>query len=201
MDGYIALYSAVSVLLIGRYYQERRSIDLLSAISCLVLMCNIKNEGILIGLLGAMSIIVTAMLSTTFKFRDFKNTLSAYRAGWLVLIISPGVLWSVVYKHKWHLMNDLQIGTLESVYRLSNRISDGVSFPLILKKTFFHSEKRAVVSSGLVFRMHHMACPFQKTYCKLDPRFLYRHGLLFLHSDHLSYNAARFNLASKHFSG
>jgi len=140
MDGYIAFYSAISVLLLGRYLKERRSIDLISALSCLALLSNIKNEGILIGLVVTVSIAITGILSNTFKLSEFKRYFSLYRVGWLAVIVTPCILWSVFYKYKWHLVNDLQIGTTEAFFRMSNRFSDGISFPLILKETFFHDE-------------------------------------------------------------
>jgi hypothetical protein len=140
MDGYIAFYSAISLLLLGRYFQERRLIDLMSAMSCLALLSNIKNEGILIGLVVIVSIAITGILSTTFKLIEFKKFFSLYRVGWLAIIITPCILWSVFYKYKWHLVNDLQIGTSQAFFRIINRFSDGVSFPLILKRTILHDE-------------------------------------------------------------
>jgi hypothetical protein len=140
MDGYIAFYSAISVLLLGRYFKEHRMLDLMSAVSCLAMLSNIKNEGFLIVLAVIMSIAVTGILSNTLKFDEFKKYFSLYLAGWLTVIITPCILWSVFYKHIWNLMNDLQIGTAESFIRMNNRLSDGVSFPLIIKETFFHNE-------------------------------------------------------------
>lgn len=140
VDGYVAFYAVIFLLLSGRYFQKRRLIDLLSALSCLALLSNIKNEGILIALLGLVSIIMTGMISDRIKVTDFKKIFSPYHAAWLALIAAPFILWSIVYKNKWHLTNDLQIGTVESFFRLSNRLFDGVSFPFVLKETFFHSE-------------------------------------------------------------
>ncbi len=140
MDGYIALYSAISMLLLGRYFQERRLIDLISAGSCLALLSNIKNEGILIALLGVISIAITCVLITSFKWIEFKKHFSIYRTGWLALMVSPCIIWSVFYKYQWNLANDLQLGTAETFFRFYNRFFDGVSLPLILKETFFHDQ-------------------------------------------------------------
>lgn len=140
MDGYVAFYSAISMLLLGRYLKHRNLLDLMSAMSCLVLISSIKNEGIFIGLAGMLSIVATGILSSIFKVIELKKIISLYRVGWLAVIISPSILWSVFYRHKWGLTNDLQLGTTEAFFRMMNRFSDGVSFPLILKKTFFYEE-------------------------------------------------------------
>jgi len=140
LDGYIALYAAISMLLLGRYFQEQRFLDLMSAVSCLALLSNMKNEGILLGLIGAAAIAVTGMLSTTFKWNEFKKHLNIYRMGWLIVMMAPCILWSVFYRYQWRLVNDLQIGTADALFRMSSRFLDGVSFPLILKETMFHQE-------------------------------------------------------------
>ena len=140
MDGYVALYSAVSVLLLGRYFQEHRLIDLMSALSCLALLSNIKNEGIAVGLLGTVSIVISATLFKSFKLNDLKKHFNPYLITWLAIIISPCMLWSIFYKHKLRLVNDLQIGTAEAFFRLINHFSDGVSFRLILKESIFHED-------------------------------------------------------------
>lgn len=140
MDGYVALYVAVSMLLFGRYLKSRRLLDLLSAISCLALVCNLKNEGMLIGLIGMSSIVVMKLSSDKFRLSEIKKAFNVYRLIWLAVIISPCIIWSVFYKYKWGLTNDLKVGTLESFSRIIQRLSDGVSFPLILEKTFFHDE-------------------------------------------------------------
>jgi hypothetical protein len=135
MDGYVAFYTAISMLLFGRYFKHRHLLDLMSGISCLALISNLKNEGILIALVGMLSIVITGILSSKFKLIEFKKIFSIYRVAWLIVIISPCILWSVFYKHKWRLTNDLQIGTTESFFRIVNRFSDGVSFPYIIEQT------------------------------------------------------------------
>jgi hypothetical protein len=140
LDAHIAFYSAISVLLLGRYFQEYRFIDLMSAVSCLALLSNMKNEGILLGLIGAASIAITGILSASFQWNALKKHLSIYRMGWLAVMMTPSILWSIVYKYQWHLLNDLQIGTTEAFFRMRDRIFDGLSFFLILKETIFHKE-------------------------------------------------------------
>jgi hypothetical protein len=150
MDGYVALYAAVSMILIGRYFSNRRPLDLMSSISCLALVSNLKNEGILIGLTGTFAIVITWALSSKSRLIDFKNIFSLHSLCWLSFIISPGILWSVFYKHQWGLINDLHIGTTAAFFRMMNRFSDGVSFSLILKNIFFYDES-AVWLALIVF--------------------------------------------------
>ncbi len=146
MDGYIAFYAAIAVLLLGRYFQKRRPVDLMSALICLALLCNIKNEGIVIGLVGITSFFITTLLSDKFKYRELKQFFNPYRIIWLAVIVTPCLIWSVFYKHQWRLANDLQIGTPQSWFRIAGRFSDGESFPLILKSTFFHDESAVCLS-------------------------------------------------------
>ncbi len=140
MDGYVALYSAISMLLAGRYFKHRRLLDLMSGIGCLLLISNFKNEGILIALIGMFSILATGILAPSFSWIDLKKVFSWPLMGWLAMIASPCIIWSFFYKRQWGLMNDLQLGTAESLLRIMNRLSDGVSLQFILKKTLFHDE-------------------------------------------------------------
>ncbi|HLZ19246.1 MAG TPA: hypothetical protein VKO67_06520, partial [Smithellaceae bacterium] len=163
MDGYLALYAAIAVLLLGRYYQKRRPVDLLSAVSCLALLGNIKNEGIVIGLVGMASFFITALLSDKFKSIAWKPLFNPYRIFWLAVIVAPCLIWSVLYKYQWRLANDLQIATPQSWFRIVGRFSDGESFPLILKSTFFHDESAVCLSlvaliAGLVALMALKRC-------------------------------------------
>jgi len=140
MDGYLALYSAVSMLLAGRYFKDRRQLDLLSSLVCLALVSNLKNEGILVCLTGIFSVAAVELSSGGFKLSGLKKHFSIYRLIWLTVIFSPCLTWSVYYKNKWGLANDLKIGTMESFSRIISRLSDGVSFPLILQKTIYQNE-------------------------------------------------------------
>lgn len=140
MDGYVALYTAVSMLLAGRYFKEGRLLDLMAGIICLAMLGNIKNEGLLIVLIGMFALTATGILSREFRFADFKRLLGFCRVGWLAVILSPGIIWSVFYKSKWALTNDLQLGAAAGFDRMMNRLFDGVSFPIIFKGTFFNIE-------------------------------------------------------------
>ena len=146
MDGYIAFYAAVAVLLLGRFFQKRRSLDFLSAISCLALLSNIKNEGMAIALAVMASYFLTELLSNKFSLTGWKQLFSPYRIVWLSAMITPCLIWSVVYKNQWRLKNDLRIGTSEAWIRIIGRFTDGESLPLILKTTIIHDESAVWLS-------------------------------------------------------
>jgi hypothetical protein len=148
MDGYIALYSAMSMLLLGRYFKHRTLSDLMSALSCLALISNIKNEGIVIALIAMMSITITHIISNRFNGDELKKIFGMNRMAWLMMIAAPCILWSVVYKNLWGLTNHLQMGKSETILRLINNLSDGKSIPLILERTL--SFKATSVSLSLI---------------------------------------------------
>jgi hypothetical protein len=138
MDGYLAFYAGISMLLLGRYFREGRSLDLMSAVSCLALLSNIKNEGILLALLGVVSIAITDMYAGTLRRLRLKRGFTLYVICWLILIASPSALWTALYRYQWNVRNDLQLGTADGFRRIFDRLSDGSSFPSILYSTLFH---------------------------------------------------------------
>lgn len=148
MDGYVALYSAVAMLLAGRYFSDGRLFDLMSSFSCLALISNIKNEGMLLASIGLISIVVTGIISG--KFPEIRKKMSvAYRFVWCIIIAAPGFIWSTIYKFRWNLANDLQVGTSESSYRAIDRLMDGVTLPMILKKSVIHQNSAVILSTAL----------------------------------------------------
>ena len=140
MDGCVAFYAAVSMLLFGRYFQRGRPLDGMAGISCLAMAGNVKNEGLLIGLIGIFAVAAAGILSRRFRLADFKGFFRPGRIAWLAAILSPGVIWSVYYKSKWGLASDLQLGKAAALDRMIHRVWDGVSLPHILKATFFNQE-------------------------------------------------------------
>jgi len=62
MDGYLAIYFALSMLLFGRYLDTGKIQDLLSSILCLFLLLYLKNEGALAVIAGACSMIVVSLV-------------------------------------------------------------------------------------------------------------------------------------------
>jgi len=131
MDGYLALYFSIALLLLGRYIHSSQTIDLLSSVCCLVFLLYLKNEGILAALIGLSLIFAVRLLKNrSFPIKNvFKTNWKYYLAGFIVLL--PFAVW-LFYKHQWNLSNDLGIGTTESFTRISRRLSDG-SYLLILQ--------------------------------------------------------------------
>jgi len=139
MDGYFALYFSISLLLYGRYMISRRTIDIVSSVCCLLLLLNIKGEG----LLAVISVITGFCLIMSIKFVrkqcppiQLKKLFKLYwRAGFALFIwLSPFMMWNI-YKQRWNLSNDLQIGSMQSLARISSRLTDG-SWLVIVERSF-----------------------------------------------------------------
>ncbi len=134
MDGYLALYMALSMLLLGRFYRNLKPIDLISSMICLILLVYIKNEGELALILGVFGITFTLILK---KVKDIRKNIQKQWPILLALIIFliPFALWSL-YKHQWGLSNDLEIGSQNSMIQLVKRIENG-SFFYIINEVYF----------------------------------------------------------------
>lgn len=131
IDGYLALYFSIAMLLLGRYVGSSQSIDLISSAGCLMLLLYIKNEGALAALIGFCLIVPfflwknKSYLTKEIFIKSWKYLLAG------ILAVLPFVLWSL-YKHHWNLSNDLEIGTTTSLVQITTRLKDG-SYKLILK--------------------------------------------------------------------
>ena len=139
MDGYFALYFSISLLLYGRYMISRRTIDIVSSVCCLLFLLNIKNEG----MLAVISVITGFCLIMGIKFVrkqcppiQLKKLFILYwRAGFALFIwLSPFMMWTL-NKQRWNLSNDLQIGSMQSLARISSRLTDG-SWLVIVERSF-----------------------------------------------------------------
>jgi hypothetical protein len=134
MDGYITLYFALSMLLLGRYYKNSKAIDLVSSLFCLFLILYIKNEGELAVIAGILAIVLTIVLK---KIRfSIKKLITE---NWkiiiaLILILLPFGIWSL-YKNQWGIVNDLGVGSSQSLLQFMKRIGDG-SYKVILEKVY-----------------------------------------------------------------
>lgn len=134
MDGYLVLYFAIAMLLLGRFYREVKPIDLISSAFCLLLTLYIKNEGMLALIVGIVAILITLLIK---KVKDIYSSVKHY---WPIftsigILLIPFGLWSW-YKHQWGLTNDLEIGSQNSFIQLITRVSDG-SIYIILKDVYF----------------------------------------------------------------
>lgn len=126
MDGYLALYCGVALLLFGRYLSERRDTDLYSGICALGIAANIKNEGLLFA-----ACVITALLVISREYPEFTPGQFAKRirtdslfAKVVILSMAPTLMWSIA-KSAWGLRNDLAKDPLAGSSRLWNRLFDG----------------------------------------------------------------------------
>jgi hypothetical protein len=149
MDGYITLYFAVSMLLLGRYFIKSKPIDLIGSVLCLFILIYLKNEGELALVAGSLAIVLTLFLKMTkFSFTNF------FKSYWrvvlfLVLLLLPFGIWSI-YKHQWGITNDLELGTNQSFVQLMTRIKDG-SYLIILQNFNTQMKNGLMLLGFLVF--------------------------------------------------
>ena len=154
MDGYLTLYFSLSMLLFGRYIISSRPIDIMSSGCCLLLLLNIKNEGILAVLAGFCSMIFISKSLSLIRL----NTLfiSYKRMGVALLVwLSPFMVWTF-YKHRWNFYNDLQIGSMQSLAKIYSRLTDG-SWWVIVSRSF-----EELQSALLLLGVMYLALRFQK---------------------------------------
>jgi len=150
MDGFFALYFSVAMLLLGRYIKSLQPIDMISSLSCLIVLLYIKNEGVLALLSGFCSIILYLSMfknKALFTREGFLQKWKYYLAGLLGLL--PFGIWGF-YKQEWNLWNDLGIGTLPSFLQISSRLTDG-SYQLIFQKLYPQLEGALLLLGLLCF--------------------------------------------------
>lgn len=173
MDGILALNFSVSMLLLGRYINSFQRVDLLSTICCLISLLYIKNEGSLAGLIGFILILLLAL------FQGKKPSIPQFRVDWKyylvgIIAFAPFVLW-IIYKQRWHLSNDLGIGTIESFTRIISRFEDG-SYKLV-----FHDAAQRIEGALLLFgTIYFASIAWRKTIAKESIPALLAAGIYFL---------------------
>lgn len=146
MDGLLAAYLAISLLVFGRYIQFGQKLDLLSAFGCLFAALSIKNEGALAFLAGAAAIFLVTLKSYGIKA-------ITKRFSWKYLIgifigVFPFLLWAV-YLRIWNVQNDLQIGTIDSIKRIGVRILNGSIFQIT--QSFIENLGPALILFGVIY--------------------------------------------------
>jgi hypothetical protein len=126
MDGYLALYSAVALLLFGRYLSRGRDTDLYSGMCAVGISASIKNEGLLFALCLSTSLLVIGL-----KYPEFGAGRLAKRirtdsvfSRLLLLSIAPTLLW-IICKKTWGLQNDIARDPAAGFLRFWNRLFDG----------------------------------------------------------------------------
>lgn len=150
MDGYLAMYVSIAMLLLGRYIQRVRIIDFISCLTCLILVIYLKNEGLLALLAGLFAITITIFLVNKVDRMELKEYLLRWRilfAG--IIIFLPLIVWSV-YKKNLGLVSYLDIGSAASFARIIERINNN-SYRLIIEYTFQFIEGALLLLGFLYF--------------------------------------------------
>ncbi len=155
IDGYLAVYAALSTLFLGKWFEGSGVRDLYAGILCLGAITSLKNEGVLFCLAVLTSGIILALVR--------RRTSSSWPAGfrqlrtWLWLAFSLlGIATWYVLKWKWEIATDPFI----DMERLMTRLSDGslvvVLEGLLLKQGVAKAMALFLIAAGLVggFRLH-----------------------------------------------
>jgi len=161
MDGYLALYLSISMLLLGRYVQQPGFIDLVSGMACLAFLPYLKNEGQLAVISGGFALLSAILFAGNGNHRDVRSHILNWRglvAGLTVLL--PFVAWGI-YKHNLGVSNYLHIGTSQSIARMIERINDQ-SYRLITENTYQHIEVSMLLVGLLYFAASARKLPFPK---------------------------------------
>lgn len=119
MDGYFALYAAVSLLFLGRWLRDDAAPDLVAGLVFLGVAMNLKNEGLLYAFATLMAVVALRLMRVS-------SSRVVLPAGEWVLVAMPVacvVLWSVK-KALWGIDNDLQLGA-GSLPRIVERLAAG----------------------------------------------------------------------------
>ena len=134
MDGLLAFFFSISLLLLGRYLSSSKPIDLVSCIACAVMLLYLKNEGALAAIALVLAIVVAILLSRKqVNLKAFLDSHWRYILGMGILLV-PFFVWAY-YKQRWNITNDLQLGTSDSVSRIISRLGDG-SLRQVLKSEY-----------------------------------------------------------------
>jgi len=135
MDGLLAFYFSIALLLFYRYLKNSEPIDLISSIACAIFLLYLKNEGIL----AVVALTFAGLLFFVIKKKPFSPGTLRKKIPIRYLVIGitaliPFVLWWV-YKAQWGLTNDLGLGSGGSIERMFDRLSDD-SLRLIIETLF-----------------------------------------------------------------
>ena len=128
MDGYLAIYSAVALLMFGRYLSQGNTVDLCSSMVAVGIAASLKNEGLLFAACFISSVLVLGL-----KYSECTVTSLAARlrsdylvVGVLFLSIAPILMWEVC-KRAWGLQSELTGDPFQTFTRLSVRLFDGTT--------------------------------------------------------------------------
>ncbi len=124
MDGYLALYFLISLLLLGRYFQEHRDLDLISSMCCLLFLLYIKNEGV-IATVAALSLAILVWLIRRKRTSSLQLSSPTWRYGVLNLVLLVPFFGWEYDKRLWGLQNPYAYGPNQPVQHLFTRLLDG----------------------------------------------------------------------------
>ncbi|HEY3384716.1 MAG TPA: hypothetical protein VGK32_23385 [Vicinamibacterales bacterium] len=133
MDGYLAMYCGIGLLLFGRYLSEGRDTDLYSAMCALGIAACLKNEGLLFVSCFGLALLWMNVGRPRLFVRQVARRLrrDSHLVTVLLLAMAPTVMWTI-WRHAWTLQNDLTADVPGSLWRLSSRVADGVSLLHVL---------------------------------------------------------------------
>jgi hypothetical protein len=134
MDGYLAMYCGVALLLFGRYLAEGNDADLHSAICATGIAACLKNEGVLFGACFIATFVLRSAGHPVLGARRLVRRLREDRrlAVILALSVAPTLLWAM-RSRSWGLRNDLTGDPAGLLSRLATRLLDGSSAQHILE--------------------------------------------------------------------
>jgi hypothetical protein len=148
MDGYLALFFAIAVLLLGRYRETSEPVDMASAVCILISLPNLKNEGAVIALAALPLVAWLVYASHRFRMAALVHpaNLKYYVAAMAGSL--PAALWGI-RQLQWNLGSAMAAGpTAQALTRMTDRLLDG-SLLLILQH-FWTSCQGAVLLLGVL---------------------------------------------------
>jgi hypothetical protein len=135
MDWYLAMYSGVALLSLGRYFSKGRATDLYSGACALGIAASIKYEGQLFALCVVVAVLVLGVfwrdLSVRHLMRRLRTDYSALIM--LPLAIAPTLMWAAD-KRAWGLESDLARNPSASVALIASRIADSATAQFVLHR-------------------------------------------------------------------
>lgn len=138
MDGQLALYLAIALLLLGRFIKHWQPFDFFSCAACFLFLPNLKREGLLLLFLGFLAIIVVGfVLKRQNRLRLSGNIPLGFWQfiSWINLSI-PTILWYFFYSYAWRITDEVKILNQDRLSLLGIRLGDGTTMKLILTKIF-----------------------------------------------------------------
>lgn len=147
MDGLLAIYVSIALLLMGRYFHNSQKIDLISVFLILFVIINIKNEGVLASIAILFIFIIIQLITKNIDVLNYFSITKRYFLFGLISLL-PFLLWNF-YKSQWGLTNDLAIGLSQTIQNIYNRLQDG-SYIMILSRSFSEMSSWLLILSLLL---------------------------------------------------